>query len=162
MFELKTVGEALDRADWVYAKSYPYIPHYWATDRQWHSENISLIQACHFISTQGVRMVWGKSKPFIRRYVDWGQWRFWHMNYDAFYEIYDGTNTIATVQDMEDWSCTAHLINRQKLEMNKCQLVTPDLPLAKNTVDRTLPASCFPRPPKAKPVNDSGEQLTFI
>ena len=156
MADLQTIGQALHRQDWTYAKNYPWIPHYWVTAKQWHGDP-SIVQACHFISTQGTRMLWGKSNPAIRRYVDWKGWRYWHMDYDAFFALHDGINSIPSEGQMSDWDCRCFLINRQKLAISKAKALTPDLKMPKRFEDWTRPIDTPPHAPAV-----ATEQTTLL
>lgn len=142
MNSLETIGNALELQAWTYAKSYPWIPHYWVTSnnqtKAW-TGTVTMLETCHYISTQGTRMLWGKSSPAIRRYVDWKGWRYWHMDYDAYFAQFDGSRPGPTEEEMQAWNMTYMLINRQKISISKAQEVNLKLKLPKQLKDFSLP-----------------------
>ena len=144
--DLETVGEILHRQAWTFAKSYPWVPHYWVTAKEWNGEPC-ILDACHYISTEGTRMLWGKSNPAVRRYVDWKGWRYWHMDFDAFFERFD-SDMPPTKEQMEAWDCKCYLINRQQLSLSKAKKLTADMQLPSRCIDFTRPMR---RGPKAQP-----------
>ena len=150
-FTLQEIGPALHNQRWTYAKNYPWIPHYWVTPKQWvvHRQGpgtgLTLLDACRFISFHGERMLWGKSSPAIRRYLDWDGYRYWHCDQDWFYKeiCKDGLPDLET---QKLWGASVQLINRQKLHLSKCKRLSPDLKMPKKFEDVTLDN---PRPCRA-------------
>lgn len=155
--DLETVGNALHRQPWTFAKSYPWVPHYWVTKKEWIGEP-SILDACHYISTEGTRMLWGKSSPTVRRYVDWQGWRYWHMDFDQFFQLFNSENP-PTKEQMEAWDCKCFLLNRQKLAISKAKKLTPELQLPNRCIDFTRPMR---RGPKAQAaVKTEQQELTL-
>ena len=154
---LATIGGILDQQPFVFAKSYPWVPHYWITAKEWCGVP-SILDACHFISVEGTQMLWGKSNPTVRRYIDFKGWRYWHMDYDAFFWLYHSQNP-PTPEAMEEWDCKCYLINRQKLHISKAQPLTADLKMPKRFEDFTQPMR---RGPKAKDQAEPPVQMDLL
>jgi len=158
MLNLETIGNTLHRQSWTFAKSYPWVPHYWVTAKQWEGSP-NIVQACHFISTQGTRMLWGKSNPAVRSYIDWEGWRYWHMDFDEFFRRFDGSKTLPNQVEKKEWDCICYLINRQRLHISKAKFITRDLKMPKRYEDFTLSMTS---PPKANMDESNQEQMSLL
>lgn len=161
MKSLESIGNALELQNWTFAKNYPWIPHYWVTSthktKGWVGD-VTMLETCHCISTQGVRMIWGKSNPAIRRYIDWKGWRYWHMDYDAFFAQFDESRPGPTHEEMVAWDCTYMLINRQKLSISKAKELNCNLKLPKQFKDYTVPLAYL----KKQVSDDASQQLDLL
>lgn len=75
---LYRVVTALDRQEWVYAKSMPRFPHWYVMNFRWQGSDPSFLEVCEFIALP--EHTW--QRPFGRKLYTmfgWRGYRYWSM-----------------------------------------------------------------------------------
>lgn len=99
------VGQILEAQAYKFAKTMPWIPHWYTLKETW-DDPILYRDVIAWILQNGELRMWGKKKT-IRRYFDFGEWRYWPMTTDPEESI---------------------LLNRAKIDSDKSIPVKPQTP----------------------------------
>lgn len=77
---LEQVTAIFEASEWTYAKTMPWVPHYYVVRDKWEHD-VPFTDVVQFIYNNGVPMRWGKKKP--KPYLDIGEWRYFSMGWPA-------------------------------------------------------------------------------
>ena len=107
------VGELLEQQKYKFARTMPWIPHYYTLKETW-ADGDQYRDVIAWILENGQLRQWGKKKT-VRRYFDHGEWRYWPMT----------TNPDESI-----------LLNRAKIEKDKSIAVeSPELSIEQQLID---------------------------
>jgi len=71
------IGELLEQQEYVFAKTMPWCPHWYTLKKTWSDGNLYR-DVIAWILKNGELHKWGK-RSVVRRYFDYGKWRYWPM-----------------------------------------------------------------------------------
>jgi SAM-dependent methyltransferase len=88
------VGELLERQQYKFAKTMPWLPHWYTLKKTW-DDGDQYRRVIAWILRNGELRVWGKNRS-IRRYFDFGDYRYWPMTTDPAQSILLNRAVIST------------------------------------------------------------------